>query len=146
MGFNKRYIRKEMILDNIDNISYISKLVKADALIMDSWSVKFFDNFDFKYETYNKLREELYDDVQFYSFHKPTLEHKNYNKLKKLSNVLINLKTNPSWSDILLTSDILKEMDMEFAEKQNPPQEIAGKFSKLVPYFIKVIEEYYGQE
>jgi len=144
MGFNKRYIRKEMILENVTNIPYVSRLVKADALIMDTWSDNFFKNFDFKWKKYQELRVKLNDDVKFWSMHGPTLEHENYPKLKSLSNVLLNLKTDPSWVDILLTHDILKEMDMEFVEKQNPPQEISGRFDKLVPWHIKLIEGYYG--
>ena len=46
-----------MILDNPNNISYISKLVNADALIIDSWSDKFFKNFNFKWKTYNQIRD-----------------------------------------------------------------------------------------
>ena len=143
MGFHKRYIKKEMILENVDNIPYVTRLVKADALIIDSWSDKFYKNFNFKWEKYQELREILNEDVKFWSMHSKTLEHENYPKLKNLSNVLLNLKTDPSWVDILLTTDILKELDMEFVENQNPPKEINGKFTKLVPYFIKVIEEYY---
>ena len=45
MGFHKRYIKKEMILENVDNIPYVTRLVKADALIIDSWSDKFYKNF-----------------------------------------------------------------------------------------------------
>jgi len=144
MGFNKRYIRKEMILENVDNIPYVSRLVKADALIMDTWSDKFFKNFDFKWEKYNEIREGVKEDTIYDSHHSNVLNHKNYKELFNLSNVLLNLKTDPAWVDILLTSDILKELDIEFVEKQNPPKEITGRFQKLVPYFIKVIEEYYG--
>lgn len=133
-----------MILDNVNNISYIKGLVKADALIMDNWSVKFFDNFNFKYETYNKIREGIKEDTIFDSHHNNVFNHENYKELFNLSNVLLNLKTDPAWIDILLTSDILKELDMEFVEKQNPPEDIRGRFNELVPYFIKVIEEYYG--
>jgi hypothetical protein len=144
MGFNKRFVKKEMILGNVDNIPYVCRLVNADALIIDAWSDKFFKNFDFKWEKYQELREKLNTDVQFWSMHDKTLEHENYPKLKSLSNVLLNLKTNPSWTDILLVSDILKDIDMVFLEKLNPPKEIAGKFKELVPYHIKLIEDYYG--
>jgi hypothetical protein len=141
MGFHKRFINKDMILRNVDDISYISSLVSADALIMDNWSRNFFNNFNLKWKEYNSLRDKLNEDVQFYSFHEPTLEHDNYSKLKNLSNVLVNLKIDPSWTDILLTHDILKEMDVKFTEKT--PDNIIGKFDKLVPYHIELIERYY---
>lgn len=143
MGFNKRYIRKEMILDNIDNLSYISGLVKADALIMDTWSRNFFDNFNFKWKSYNELRENLNEDVKFYSFHKPTLEHENYPKLKNLSNVLVNLKTDPSWTDILLAGELLDKMITDNIEI---PPGISGRFDPLVKWHIELIEKQYGQE
>lgn len=141
MGFNKRYIRKGMILNNPENVSYIAGLVNADALIIDDWSDKFFKNFNFKWKTYNKIREEIIDVTKFDSHPNGITSHRNYKDLFKLSNVLLNLKTNPSWIDILLTYDILKEMDVEFIEKI--PKNITGKFDELVPYHIELIERYY---
>ncbi len=38
MGFNKRYITKSKILNNLDNLTM---LFKSDALILDEWSSKF---------------------------------------------------------------------------------------------------------
>lgn len=145
MSFNKRYIRKGMILDNPNNISYISNLVNADALIIDSWSDKFFKNFNFKWKTYNQIREDINKETMFDSHHNNITNHDKYKDLFKLSNVLLNLKTNPSWIDIVLTQDILKEMDMKFVENQNPPEDISGKFTELVPYHIELIERYYEQ-
>lgn len=132
MGFNKRFIKKEIILNNIDNPSYIEGLVKGDALIMDTWSKNFFDNFDLKWKIYNSLREKLNNDF-IYSSNK--LEHDDYPKLKKLSNVLINLKTNPSWVDIILAGELLKQKNDEIPN--------IGKFKSLVNYYIKLIESQY---
>ena len=134
MGFNKRYIHKEMILNNPDNVSYIARLVNADALIIDDWSDRFFKNFNFKWETYNKIREEIID-----SHFNSITRHRNYKHLFNLSNVLLNLKTNPSWIDIQLSYDILKDK-IEI----NVPEEEVGKFDILVEYHIKLIEDYYG--
>jgi hypothetical protein len=41
MGFNKRYITREMILERED--SELDKLFNADAFIFDSWSSRFFN-------------------------------------------------------------------------------------------------------
>jgi len=40
MGFNKRYITREMIINKSD--SDLKKLFNADAFIFDMWSSKFF--------------------------------------------------------------------------------------------------------
>jgi len=40
MGFNKRYITREMILERDE--SELDKLFNADAFIFDSWSSRFF--------------------------------------------------------------------------------------------------------
>ena len=40
MGFNKRYITREMIINKSD--SDLKKLFNADAFIFDTWSSKFF--------------------------------------------------------------------------------------------------------
>lgn len=141
MGFNKRFVRKEMILNNSENISYIAGIVNADALMIDDWSDKFFKNFNFKWKTYNKIRDSINNEVVLDSNLDNITNHKNYKDLFKLSNVLLNLKTNPSWIDILLTYDILKEMDVKFIEKI--PNNITGKFDELVPYHIELIERYY---
>lgn len=138
MGFHKRYIRKEMILENVSNIPYVSRLVKADALIMDTWSDNFFKNFDFKWKTYNEMREKLNDDTKFDSHSMNKVKHENFNKLKNLSNILLNLKTNPSWVDIDLVGEILSLTNKDISE------EISGRFDELVKYHIKLIEESYG--
>ena len=138
MGFNKRFIRKNMILDNVNNISYISKLVNADALIIDDWSDKFFKNFNFKWKTYNKIREEIIDSTKFDSHQNGIISHRDYKHLFNLSNTLLNLKTNPSWIDIQLSYDILKDK-IEISL----PEDVIGKFDKLVEYHIKLIEDYY---
>lgn len=150
MGFNKRYIRKEMILDNSENVSYIAGLVNTDALIVDDWSDKFFKNFNFKWKTYNKIREEIMEATRFDSHPNGITGHRNYKHLFNLSNTLLNLKTNPGWIDIQLSYDILIELGYDFSIIENSmngvPFEIAGKFDPLVEYHIKLIEDYYGQK
>jgi hypothetical protein len=131
MGFNKRFIKKEMIIRNINDLSYISKLVNADALIIDDWSDKFYKNFDFDYKNYNQLRKDIISDTEIFSDNKVILDHSNFTKLKKLSNVYVNLKTNPSWVDIQLANSILEEVI---------PDDVSGKFDLLVDFFIEKID------
>ena len=94
MGFNKRYLDKDLILSNL---SKIDKLLNADALIMDMWSSNFIKDLSQKQRM---LREELIIDTMFSSNNNDILNHKNFYLLNSLSEALINLSTNPSWVDI----------------------------------------------
>jgi hypothetical protein len=132
MGFNKRYIKKELILNNLDNLDYISNLVNADALIIDDWSDKFYKNFNFNFKNYNKMRNEIKDNNNY----REMVSTDGFNKLKSLSNIYINLKTNPNWLDIHLVNSIIEE---------SIPDDISGKFDILVHYYIDKINLIYEQ-
>jgi hypothetical protein len=134
MSFNKRYIKAELIISSLNNLDYISNLVKADALIIDDWSDKFYKNFDFEFKKYNKVREEIILENKFSSNHREMLSDDKFNKLKKLSNIYINLKTNPDWIDIHLANSIIED---------TIPDDISGKFELLVDYFIEKINSIY---
>jgi len=41
MGFNKRYVTREMILNSDDES--LKRIFNADGLIMDMWSSKFYE-------------------------------------------------------------------------------------------------------
>jgi hypothetical protein len=94
MGFNKRYLNKEIVLSNL---SKIDKLIKADALIMDSWTSFFIEDLSQKQR---ELRKELIEDTLIYSDASQYQNHKNFYLLNSLSEAIINLSTNPSWVDI----------------------------------------------
>jgi hypothetical protein len=134
MSFNKRYISKESVMTQLKSGSSLSKLLNADALIMDNWSSKFFK--DYKNDAkYRADRQQLLDDTRFLSFHSATLEHRNFDKLKNLSNILENLYLSPSWVDILLTLDILGGSDV--------PDSAIGKYEKLRTICIDKIEKHF---
>lgn len=124
MSFNKRFIKKDMIIKS-DNLNYIANLVNADALMIDDWSDKFYKSFNFNWESYNKIRENLISD-NIISSH-VSLLHKDFTNLKSLSNIFLNLRSNPNWIDIHLANSILEEPI---------PDDISGKFDLLVDYFI----------
>jgi hypothetical protein len=130
MGFDKRFITKSRIINNIGNISYISRLIKADSVILDDWSSKFYKNFSHDYEKYQDMREVIISDTLISSNLNDIKEHTNFRNLKKLSNILYNLKLNPSWVDIQLVSSILE---------RGVPENISGKFEQLVDYYIEAI-------
>lgn len=136
MGFNKRSIDKNMILDNIYNIQYITKLTKADGLIMDQWSKNFFDNLNFNIDYYSVHRELIESDTIFDSSLNSIHNHPDLDKLKSLSNILINLNNSPSWIDVVLTFEILGSSDMD--------KEIRGRFQPMVEYCISKIIDYYS--
>lgn len=106
MGFNKRYLTKENILSNL-NYSYIFNIYKTDTLITDEWSDNFLCSFN-KDKEYENIRLDILEKYKFDSNLLNIENDSNINKLENLSNILINLETNPTWLDILLTRNILK--------------------------------------
>lgn len=125
MSFNKRYVRKEMILNKIDDVSYIFRLFKSDILIMDDWSNNFLKNFNYNCESLDKVRKQLIDGVDY---------NDNYKKLFNLSNIFINLKTDPTLVDVKLTYDSLN--------KEIPNIELC----ELIESSIKLIDDYYSKK
>ena len=134
MGLHKRNISKNNIISRINenNIEGISTLFKADALIMDKWSNNFYKKFDMNYKEYQLNRQKIMDDTMYYSGFREIIEHENYDKLKSLSNVYLNLKMSPGWVDLLLAHELIKQ---EFI-----PESIKGRFSDLVKFYIRQIE------
>jgi hypothetical protein len=122
MGFNKRYVKKDNILNSLNN-EYISSYGKADALISDIWSGNFFKNYKCDYNKYEATRNNILENTKFSSNLSDIENDSSFNKLKHLSNILINLENNPTWIDILLTSKIL---NIEIKEEDK------GQFDKLV--------------
>ena len=140
MGFNKRYLDKDKIMDTINSNGSISRLVNADSLICDSWSTRFMDNYDFK--KYQKLRDKLNNDVMFSSNLSNTVEHENFNKInniKNLSNILENLINNPSWVEVIITFQLLGDSDEVDGNS-------IGRFDKLRSKCINKIVNYYTTE
>lgn len=131
MGFNKRIIHRENIDNNLSNLDLIIKLTNADALIMDYWSSSFFKNLNINWKDYQFLRQTIIDDTKFSSNLSLIKEHINFNGLSYLSNIYYNLKTNPSWVDIISAQEILK-FDI--------PVEKSGIFNELVNLSIENID------
>lgn len=127
---NKRIMNKNNIqyMDIADIVNWYN----TDCVITDKWVSNFLKNLDRDYENYNKLREELIDNVKFWSMHEPTLKHKNFNKLKSLGNIYLNLIHNPDWVDILLASSI---------ERADVDEDSIGRFDRLKEIYIKKISK-----
>lgn len=136
MGFNKRYISKESVMLELSNGSSPSRLLKADALIMDDWSSKFFKEYK-NNDSYRLDRQRLIEDTRFSSNHDTTYKHQNFGKLKNLSNILENLYLESNWVDILLTFEILGG--------EGVPKSDVGRYEKLRTICIDKIEKHFSR-
>ena len=136
MGFNKRYVKKDNILNSLNN-EYMSSYGKADALISDMWSSNFFKNYKWDYNKYEAIRNTILENTKFSSNLSDIENDSSFNKLKHLSNVLINLENNPTWIEVLLTSKIL---NIEVKEEDK------GQFDKLVQICKESIKNKFENE
>lgn len=126
MGFHKRFITKEGILQNINNLE---DYFNSDALIFDSWSSKFNADIDPKER---KLRNKMIENQEFLTGCPDQWRH--YNELESLAETLISLKTNPTWLDIHFTK---QKLGLQFSD------EISGMFEQQVNSCIEKIINYY---
>ena len=141
MGFNKKYINKDKIMEAI-KLNSLSKLTDdSDALIMDSWASKFFDNYDFN-SSYKNYRDKLDDDTKYSSVHHVIYNHENFGKLKKLSNILENLIREESWIDVLLAFDLMVDLGIIY----EVTDDMKGKYRKLRELCINKIVNHYTTE
>ena len=127
MGFHKRFITKDLILSQKDFES-IDSLLDADALIFDTWSSNFFKRFDENYKIYQEKRNNHIEENKLASSFTNTDAFDKYH----ISNILINLKINPSWLDIHLCIESFRPIEI--------PQSISGKFNLLCNFCIQLIE------
>jgi len=139
MGFHKRYIHKDNILnilnsdDDVASITRditIDRLFNADALIMDKWVNSFYEGLN---PEERKIREYFYEKYLFYSLHE-FLKDEEYPKLKSLSEALISLHRNPSWVDIIFTVEKLK-LTIKLDE--------SGRFDSLIKKCINAIIDHF---
>jgi len=92
MGFYKRWVTKEGILKNVDDIySYLD----SDALIFDDWSYRFVEDLN---PEERKLRNKIKSELSLLSGCPD--KHPDYNLIQSLSESLLSLMTNPDWLDI----------------------------------------------
>lgn len=127
MGFNKRFLSKETILNNLSNID---SLLKTDGLVLDMWSHYFVKDLDAKQRP---LRQELIEDIQFDSSG-DYQNHKNFYLLSSISEAIINLSTNPSWVDIHI---VWVKTDFKIEESEK------GKFDLLTKKALNSAISYY---
>lgn len=123
MGFHKRIIHKETILENINNLDV---LFNAEVLVMDNWSRKFQKDLSKKDKD---LIQQLHEKNMLKSFHTD-----DYKQLSSLAECLISLMVDPHWEPLLYTLDRLK---VEVVEEER------GRFTLLKKKAIDAIVEFY---
>jgi hypothetical protein len=128
MGFNKRYLDRNMILKNL---SKMDSLLNSDALILDSWSSNFIGDLN---PNHRKHRVIIMDETKFSSNPHDWINHRFFPNMFSLSELLISLSTEPTWVDIQATLDILKP---------NIPEESMGKFEEIKKLCIESIINHY---
>jgi hypothetical protein len=136
MGFNKRYVSKDNILNSLNN-EYINSFQKADALIMDNWCSNFFKHYKWNYNKYESIRKEIIDKYKLSSNLSDIQNDINLSKLESLSNILINLENDSSWIDVILTIRLL-DIKLEEGDK--------GQFDKLVQICKESIKNKFENE
>lgn len=127
MSFHKRYITKDLILSNINDLD---RLFNADAFIMDMWSSRFCD--DLRPEE-RIIRKDIEEKIKYNS----VINYKTepiFNDLYSMSECLISLFNRPTWWDIFKVSDKLGLI-----------HDNAGDFEKLRELAIERIIEYYDR-
>jgi len=130
MGFNKRYISKELILSKTEIKDVCGLFSNCDSLILDKWSSNFLKHFDKNFEI-RKLNRDI--EIQYRIFDSNISLPKSLDCFY-LSNTLFDLKKDPNWIDIIMTGHQLNF-------KIDP--EISCDFVKLVDECIKQINDYY---
>jgi len=139
MGFNKRHVSKQMILDNIKGDHLfgvirelkIDAVLRADALILDDWAARFYHELN---KDEREIRKELYQRHAGQSIHHDLLVDPDFKKLTSMSEALISLLNDPKWMDIYAVRNKLK---FSVEKEEN------GKFNTLKEKAIKAILEYF---
>lgn len=126
MGFHKRFITKQHIIENIHNID---EYLNADAIIFDEWSSRFFEELD---RDERKLREEI--KKKMFENGGCADKHYGYDKLESFSECLISLMTDPNWLDVHFVKDRLG-FDLELDEMGKFEIQRQKSIDKIIDYF-----------
>jgi len=138
MGFNKSHIDKHNILFHLKNKDLtstiremkINQLFNADALVMDMWTSRFYN--DLRPEE-RKMRKDLYERYKFNSGYE-FIKDGNFINLKSFSECLLSLVNNPTWYDIIFTINNLK---------LNISEDESGRFNILKDKCINALIDYF---
>jgi hypothetical protein len=133
MGFNKRFISRDLIISK-KSIIDILHLLKTNSVICDKWSSNFFENLNDKWSDYQLVRESIIRDNKLSSAIPDVSEIKDM----PLSVTYFNLVNDPNWIDIELCLSNFRPIDI--------PKSIQGRFDELCKFCISLIENKYNNE
>lgn len=113
------------LLENLE-YDYINSLLKGNFRAADKWVINFFEHYNKNFFKYQSIRHNLIIDIN----NNPCLisTHIDFYKIMNLSNILVNLNTNPDWIDIILTARIL---NIDFVIKDEKKFGLMVYISKL---------------
>jgi hypothetical protein len=127
MGFNKRYVDRESILNNI---SRIDSFLDTDSIIcMDLWSSQFISGLNkLERSDMEKLREK-------YQFHSGSYDDDSiFRSMKSVSENLRFLMISPDWADIQLSIRLLG-IQVDKSEYGNFDDLLEKCIGKAIEYF-----------
>lgn len=133
MSFHKKYIRKESILLNINDLD---RLFYSETIVMDSWSTRFFDNLNSEDKILRKTILEKYEHEMNFSSGCSVDNIPEFHKLTSLSESLICLLTDPHWIDLFFVKNKIGLSDDIYG---------SGSFSLHVKSTIERIIEHFDK-
>lgn len=128
-----RYINRPMVVEKIEDLDYINLLFNSKITSKDFWSKSFENNYNKKYNHYNLLRDKVIKQTNNSSDKNIIIQNSNFKGLKYISNVYVNLKTNPMWVDNIVAIEMLR-LDI--------PTVIVDSLDKTTEYVLERIENY----
>ncbi len=139
MGFNKRFVDKKDILIALNSGGYaqFSKLIKADALIMDDWASLFIEDWTIESAKYLPAREKITADTRFLSTHREMYNHVHWKDIESPSCLLLMMYTDPGWIEVLKCKELF-----DF----HTTKEDAGKFTRLLEKAKESVISYFDQK
>ena len=125
MGFHKRYITKDLILSNINDLD---RLFNADALITDMWSSRFIDDLN---ESELVIRESINNRWRI----KSSLDYKidpQFKELNSMSECLVSLMKNPTWLDVMLVHE---RLGLTNCGSGNFTDSVSNSIQRIIDYY-----------
>lgn len=127
MSFTKRILKKERIVNNLDNIL---SLLKVDCLILDDWSSKFIGDLN---PNDRKIRSEI---INSFNGGCPN-NHPNWKELTSISESLISISKNPNWVDIHFIQEKIGRIQLDESEMGSLEKISKKAIQACIKYFDK---------
>lgn len=127
MSFTKRILRKEIVIDNLENVQ---NLLKVDCLILDKWSSNFYNELN---PDDREIRKKIISEFKGGC---PN-SHPEWHRLNSISESLISISSNPNWVDIHFIQEKIGRLELSEGEGGSL-EKITQKAKELaIKYFEK---------